>query len=279
MKEAIAGAYRAIVAPAGRRRVARLIAKGLPSFFEGPLGFLFGDSRAVDPSVRATILRIEALRTALASRHMLLTVAEPALDSPDMRRTPSEVAYLSSVSEEWGTFLHLLARGVRAKQMLELGGCVGISGCYLASAPSCERFVTVEGSRNLARIAGEHLAGIAPVAHVVNGLFEDVLDEVLDGFTAGIDLAFVDGHKQGERFLPMVHRIMTVLSPGGLLVLDDIRWSRGMGRLWSTISALPGFSHTLDVGRFGICVRDAESVRPRSESVAAYTGWLRRAHH
>jgi predicted O-methyltransferase YrrM len=278
-KEALARAYRAIVAPAGRRQVAQLVSNGLPAFFEGPLGFLFGDLCAVDPAVCATIRKIEALRPALASRDTLLTVAEPVLDSPDIRRTPREVAYLSSVTEEWGTFLHLLARGVRAKQMLELGGCAGISGCYLASAPTCERFVTVEGSRNLAHIAGEHLAAIAPAARVVNGLFEDVLDEVLDGFAGGIDLAFVDGHKNGENFLPMVRRIMTRLSPGGLLVLDDIRWSRGMGTLWNTISALPGFSHALDVGRFGICVRDAKSVRPRSESVAVYTGWLQSAHH
>jgi predicted O-methyltransferase YrrM len=279
MKEALSRAYRAIVAPAGRRRTAQLVSQGLPLHLKGPLDFLFRDPHAVDDSVRAKIFAIEALRPALAARNVLLTVAEPALDSPDMRRTPKEVGYSSSVSEEWGTFLHLLARGTGARHVLELGGCVGISGCYLASAPTCERFVTIEGSQNLARIAAEHLAVIAPGARVVNGLFDDVLDEVLDSFPSGIDLVYIDGHKDGERFWAMVRRIVTRLSPGGLLVLDDIRWSHAMGRLWCSICELEGLSYTLDVGRFGICVRDAASRRSRSESLALYTGWLRSAHH
>jgi len=279
MKESFARAYRAIVAPAARRRTAQLVAEGVPAHLKGPLDFLFRDPHAVDDSVRAKILAIEALRPALAARHVLLAVAEPALDSPDICRNAREVAYLSSVSEEWGTFLHLLARGVAAKQILELGGCAGISGCYLASVPTCERFVTIEGSQSLARIAAEHLAAIARSAHVVNGLFDDVLDEVLRGFAGDIDLAFVDGHKDAERFMSMTNRIAARLSPGGLLVLDDIRWSRNMWDFWRRLCGTAGFSHTVDVGRFGICVRDQASQRPRSASLALYTGWLRRSHH
>ena len=75
-------------------------------------------------------------------------------------RSLFETAHVSSVSALWGTFLYLCASARRAETILELGSGAGISGCYLGSAPSCRRFITVEGSADRARLAEAHLRQI-----------------------------------------------------------------------------------------------------------------------
>jgi predicted O-methyltransferase YrrM len=270
-------ATRAVAAPFGRRAVDDLVRKGLPQRFGGPLRFLFGDPRAIDDRVREVARGIEALRAALGAREGGVPVLEQGFQSPDSRRPFHEIASLSSVPQEWGTFLHLLARAIDARFILELGACAGISGCYLASVPTCERFVSIEGSPPLASIASEHLARVSSRASVVNGVFEQTLDGVLSQFSSGIDFTFVDGHKDADALRAPVKRIVERLSSGGLLVLDDIRAYAGTARLWAEICGWPGFSHAVDVGRFGFCVRDPSSARPRVARLAVYTAWLRRS--
>jgi predicted O-methyltransferase YrrM len=277
LKSVAVGTFRALAAPFGRRAVDRLVARGLPQQLAPPLRFLFKDTTSVDASLPATIRTIEAMRDALAARGGGVTQLVNGFASPDSIRPFAEIASLSSVSEEWGTFLHLLARGVGARSIIELGACAGISGCYLASVPSCERFVSMEGSSALARIAAEHLGRISHTAEVLEGLFEDRLDEALARFPSALDLAFVDGHKDCERLRGPVERIVERLAPGGLLVLDDIRAFEGTARLWAQIRESPGFSFAIDVGRFGIGVCDPDCRRPDAASLALYTAWLRRS--
>ena len=276
IKSSVIRVYRVCAAPLGRRAVARHVRKGVPRRLEGPLSFLFGDSRAVDASVRATIETIESLRDALATREGGVPVLSEGFQSPCSTRPFKEVAALYSVPQEWGTFLHLLARAIDARSVVELGACAGISSCYLASAPAVERHVSIEGSTPLARIAAEHLARVSRSARVVNGVFEEALVPVLHDFADGIDLAFVDGHMNVDQLRLPVSRIVDRLSNGGLFVLDDIRTAAGTARLWSELSCSGGFSHAIDVGRFGICVRDRQCREPRAVGLAIYMAWLRR---
>ncbi len=279
-KRAAIRAYRSLVAPLGRRALERVVRDGLPSWLDGPARFLLGDAYVVDGAAREVIGHVEGLRSELAARADAdLAVAKSGFESPDSRRSAFEIAHVSSVSQEWGTFLYLTARAAGARNIVELGACAGISSCYLASAPSCERFVTVEGSERLARIAAENLARTNGNARVVNALFDEVLEEVLEAFPSGVDLAYVDGHKDAEQLQNSVARIVRHLVPGGVLVLDDIRWSRDLAALWSAMCEKAGFSYALDLGRFGLCIRDAASARPRVGSLAPYTAWLRRVHH
>ena len=270
-------AFRAAAAPFGRRAVDRLATQGLPTRLAPPLRFLFNDLTAVDASLPATVRTIEAMRAELAARdgRVKQLIGESA--SPDSLRPFAEITSVSSVPQEWGTFLHLLARAIDARSILELGACAGISGCYLASVPSCERFVSIEGSTPLARIAADHLARVSRNTEVIEGFFEERLDQALARFTSPVDLGFVDGHKDCDLLRASVARIAERLAPGGLLVLDDIRAYEGTARLWAEMHEVAGFSHAIDVGRFGICVRDPHRLRPQSVSLALYTAWLRRS--
>ena len=270
-------AFRTAAAPFGRLAVDRLVAQGVPPRLTPPLRFLFDGASAVDASLQATVRDIEGMRAELGAREGGVKQLVSGFSSPDSLRPFAEIAAVSSVPREWGVFLHLLARAVDARAIIELGACAGISGCYLASVPSCERFVSIEGSTALAHIAADHLARVSRTAEVVEGFFEEQLERVLARFPAAVDVGFVDGHKDSDKLRGPVTRIVERLAPGGLLVLDDIRAYEGTARLWDEMRNAPGFSHAIDVGRFGICVREPKSPRPQSLSLALYLAWLRRS--
>jgi predicted O-methyltransferase YrrM len=180
-----------------------------------------------------------------------------------------------SVNGEWGTFLYLCSRSFRARTILELGGCVGISGCYLASSEYCERFVTVEALPNLAALAQDNVRQVSDRAEVVNALFDDALDKILPGLAGGIDLAYIDGHHKYEPTLHYFGRLEPHLNEGALVVFDDIHLSEGMWRAWQELSRRAGFSHALSAGRFGVCLWDGSTSTPASYNLCPYLGCLR----
>ena len=185
-------------------------------------------------------------------------------------RTGAELASRSSIPASWGLFLHRLATSVEATRILELGSCGGVSGAYLATAPSCERFVGVEGSPALATAAGEALATLHPGAIVLEGLFEERLDDAVAALGGRVELVFVDGERRAEGLTELVRRLQPVLGEEGTLAVDDVRVTREFHRAWRQATA----GHwSLDLGRMGI-----SSARPGpARSLAPLTGiWLAR---
>lgn len=258
--------YTRVAAPFGQRAVSRMLRRGLPAPFELPLRALFGADPP--PHARASAERIEDVRMTLAGRTGTFALPSTSLARP---RTLSWtwLANNVSVQRRWGLFLHLCAEAFGAKNILELGACIGISGAYLATASRSPHLVTIEASPELAAAAEETLRGITPHATVLQGMFQDRL---ADAMTRPVDLAYIDGHHDGDATLAYVRAVMPHLTNGALIVLDDVRLYSEMFAAWQTLSTMRGFSAAVDVGRFGLLVRgDAESVR--DYDLSRYTGW------
>lgn len=265
-------AYRRALAPLGMRSLHRMLAGGLPAPFRRPLEFLF-DGR-LDSAEQELAHDVERIREAVARDPRVFRALNR--DGEVRPLTGVQVARSASIGREWGTFLHLCARSFGARTILELGGCAGISGCYLASAERCRRFVTVEGSPDLAALARASLARVSHRAEVANELFDDALDRLLPGFADGIDLAYVDGHHRYDTTLHYLARLEPHLAPGALVVFDDIRLSPGMWRAWGAVEEREGFSFTVDAGRFGLALWAGASAGPVRHDLSLYLGFLRR---
>ncbi|HEX2092346.1 MAG TPA: class I SAM-dependent methyltransferase [Longimicrobiaceae bacterium] len=250
-----------------------MLADGLPAPFRRPLGFLFG--RPLEPAERQVAHQVERIRETVAREPCVFRVVNR--DGEVRPLTASQLARSVSINREWGTFLHLCSRSFGARTLLELGGGAGISGCYLASAEHCERFVTVEGSPDLAALASANLRQVSGAAEVVNARFDDALDRLLPTFGGGIDLAYIDGHHTYEATLHYLGRLEPYLSRGALVVFDDIRLSRGMWRAWRVVEGREGFACTVDAGRFGLAVWAGSAATPVSYDLSLYLGFLRRA--
>ena len=251
-----------------------MLAGGLPAPFRRPLEFLFHGR--LDPAERWLAHDVEEVREAVARDPRVFRVLNR--DGVVRPVTGAQVARSASIGQEWGTFLHLCARSFGARTILELGGCAGISGCYLASAERCERFVTVEGSPDLAALAKANLARVSDRAEVVNALFDDALDRLLPTFGDGIDLAYVDGHHRYETTLHYLARLEPHLSCGALVVFDDIRLSAGMWRAWQAVEGRKGFACTVDAGRFGLATWAGTAGTPVRHDLSLYFGFLRRVY-
>ncbi len=120
-----------------------------------------------------------------------------------------------------GSFLHILAKSIGARRILELGTAIGYSGTWFARAlPDGGQLITVEADPETARIAEANLSktGVRARVTVLVGPAEEVLDDVEGTF----DLIFVDINKEGypEVLDPCIRKLRV----GGLLVTDNVLW-------------------------------------------------------
>ncbi|HET7855360.1 MAG TPA: O-methyltransferase [Gaiellaceae bacterium] len=148
----------------------------------------------------------------------LLITPDPALEAALEGGLPSH-----SVSPLQGKLLHVLARTVQARTVLELGTLGGYSTIWLARAlPADGRVVTIEADPARADLARRNLerAGLDRVAEVRVARALDALAELVDDGAGPFDLIFVDADKEeNAAYLPPV---LELSQPGTLIVADNV---------------------------------------------------------
>ncbi len=125
------------------------------------------------------------------------------------------------VDAQVGVLLNVLALGVGARRVLEVGTGVGYSGIWLARAlPPDGWLVSFEIDPGRARAAVENFgrAGVSDRAHVMVGDARRLLAKVSGPF----DLIFNDGDKRQHEALH--DRLVALLRPRGVLVTDNVLW-------------------------------------------------------
>lgn len=124
-----------------------------------------------------------------------------------------------AVSTAQGKWLHLLARAIGARRIMEIGTLGGFSGIWLARAlPPDGRLITLEISAKHAEVARGNFAraGVADRAEVVVG----PALETLPGLAGPFDMIFIDADKQGyAEYFPHAVRLSR---PGTLIVADNV---------------------------------------------------------
>jgi predicted O-methyltransferase YrrM len=128
-----------------------------------------------------------------------------------------------SVSAPQGKLLHLLARAVGARRVLEIGTLGAYSTIWLARAlPADGRVVSLEVDPRHAEVARTNLAraGVGEVAEVRVGAALDTLPVLEEEGGEPFDLVFIDADKAN---IPAYFEWSVKLSrPGGLIVVDNV---------------------------------------------------------
>jgi predicted O-methyltransferase YrrM len=153
-----------------------------------------------------------------------------------------------------GCFFAWLARERRPNLIVEFGTAFGISGLYWTSGldeAEHGRLLTFEPNEVWHTIASRHLRAFSARAVPVLGTFEENVDRYREGET--IDIAFVDAIHTDAFVTPQVEIVIERLTPGGLIVLDDIAFSDDMRACWAKWANDPRViaSAALD-GRVGV---------------------------
>lgn len=232
------------------------------------LALVASSAPRIEPAEQEWIEKIEAIRERLGRSQERVSFVDYGAGAPGARlsrdvmrtgrrreATIGEICRTSSKCRAAATFLFRLVRLTRPRSCLELGTCVGISAAYQAAAlhlNGAGRLVTLEGGAALAAIAAATLAelGLGDV-ELVTGRFEDTLAGAIEG-AGPFDLVFLDGHHDEEATVGYARCLFPALAAGGLLVLDDIRWSEGMQRAWRTLQREPQVEASVDLADMGI---------------------------
>ncbi len=124
------------------------------------------------------------------------------------------------VGSDGGRLLRLLAEGMDAKNVVEIGTSTGVSGLWLSLALTSTggRLTTFEIDARRAAQARSHFqeAGVAERVTVVEGDAHKNLGVV----KGPVDLVFIDADKEG--YPDYLARLLPLVRPGGILVADNI---------------------------------------------------------
>jgi predicted O-methyltransferase YrrM len=135
-----------------------------------------------------------------------------------VRLKGDEVLQGMQVSPHEGKLLHLMAKMIGAKNILEIGTFVGYSTLWLTqSLPADGKITTIEARPEQAEIARQHFKD-SPYAEQIN-LIEGKALEILPILTACYDLIFIDAAK--NEYMQYVELCEPMLRNGGLMLLDN----------------------------------------------------------
>ena len=126
-----------------------------------------------------------------------------------------------AVAPETARLLYLLARGVRARSIVEFGTSFGVSTIHLAAALRDNGGGRLIGSElepsKVAHARGNLAeAGLADLVEIREG---DALDTLARDLPEPIDLVLLDGHK--PLYLAVLELLAPRLRPGACLVADN----------------------------------------------------------
>lgn len=165
----------------------------------------------------------EHLRDYLLSVSLRETPAQAAL----REATRSVRGALMQISPEQGAFMALLVELTGTRRAIEVGTFTGYSALAVAQAmPADGRLVCCDVSEEWTAIGRRHweMAGVADRIDLRLGPAMETLDSLIAAGGAGQwDMAFIDADK--ANYDGYYERCLTLLRPGGLVLIDNVLWS------------------------------------------------------
>ncbi len=150
----------------------------------------------------------------------LLVPSDPVLDAA-LEASAAAGLPTIQVSPTQGKLLHILARSLGARKILEIGTLGGYSTIWMARAlPAGGRLITLEYSPKHAEVARANIAraGLASVVEVRVGRALDTLPQI--AAEGPFDLIFIDADKSGyPDYLPWA---MKLSRPGSVIIADNV---------------------------------------------------------
>ena len=127
------------------------------------------------------------------------------------------------VSPPQGKMLHLFARMLGAKRILEIGTLGGYSTICLAHAlPADGRLITLEIDPHHAEIAWRNVkaAALADRVDIRIGMAIDTLDAMIEEQEAPFDLVFIDADKPSN--VDYLEAALAMSRPGTTIIVDNV---------------------------------------------------------
>jgi predicted O-methyltransferase YrrM len=152
----------------------------------------------------------------------LLVPADPALESALQAAADAGLPAIN-VAPNQGKLLHILARAIGARSILEIGTLGGYSTIWLARAlPADGALITLEYNPKHAEIARANIdrAGLGKIVEVRVGAALDSLPQLAADGHGPFDLVFIDADK--ENTAAYFDWALKLTRPGSLIIVDNV---------------------------------------------------------
>jgi predicted O-methyltransferase YrrM len=152
----------------------------------------------------------------------LLVSSDAALDAALAASAAAGLPAIN-VSPTQGKLLHLLARGIGARNILEIGTLGGYSTIWLARAlPEGGRVISLEADARHAEIARANFtrAGLDDIVEVRLGMALDILPELAAEGREPFDFVFIDADKPNNAVY--FDWALRLSHPGSVIVVDNV---------------------------------------------------------
>ncbi len=199
------------------------------------------------------ISMVEQIREKYLENDTELDISNPgagAAKRGDMRKV-SDIACISGSSDKTCRLLNALICYYKPSKIVELGTSLGLGTICLASQPD-SRVYTFEANNPIADLAEANFKRIG-LKNI--DLIRGPIDQTLPDFVSrqnAIDMAFIDANHTKDALLRYFNWLLPLMKSGGLLVVDDIRWSPGMYSGWKQLTARKEVALSLDLMQKGL---------------------------
>jgi predicted O-methyltransferase YrrM len=155
------------------------------------------------------------------------SLREPPALAALRAETASHPKVNMQIAPEQGQFMQMLVRLTGARRAIEVGVFTGYSSlAVMLAMPKDGRLLALDVSEEYTSIARRHwqAAGVADRVELVIAPAKDTLDaRIAKGEAGRYDFAFIDADKSS--YLAYYERLLTLVRPGGLIVVDNTLWS------------------------------------------------------
>jgi predicted O-methyltransferase YrrM len=220
-----------------------------------PFVFEFITKVLNDVSIYPAYTIIEARRQQLLQNGRVIEVDDfgaGSVTGTTKKRSIASIARNAAKPPKFARLLFRITQYYTPGHILELGTSLGISAAYMAKGHPAAALITCEGAASIAAVAKQNFADLGLDNILVScGNFDTTLPLLLQDNNA-IDLVFIDGN---HRKLPTVRyfeQLLPVLRYPGIIIFDDIHWSREMEEAWEAIKNHPAVMLTVDLFFIGI---------------------------
>ena len=152
-----------------------------------------------------------------------------------------------AVAPNVGKLLHLMARAMGARRILEIGTLGGYSTIWLARAlPEDGRLITLDFNPKHVRVAGENIAraGLGGVVEQREGPASDSLSKLVAAGEVPFDFIFIDADK--EAYTDYLDWSLKLSRPGTMIVADNVVRAGQVSDAASTDILVQGVRRFLD---------------------------------
>lgn len=146
-----------------------------------------------------------------------------------------------------------LPERTRPLTIVELGTSLGLTTAYLAAVDSRNTVVSFEGSDEIAAMAQMNWQKLQlNNIRLEVGSIDDTLYDYARNAREKLDFVLMDANHTGEATLRYFAALAPLMDENGIVVIDDIRYSRDMYAAWQQITHTAGVTATMDLGKMGL---------------------------